>query len=275
MKKRNTTVILILIPIIMVVIILFSCANNKVEFVAHRGASHDAPENTLAAFDLAWQQGADAIEGDFYLTNDNAIVCIHDKTTKRLANSDLVVAESSLEQLKELDVGSWKDPKWRGEKIPTIKEVLATVPNGKKIFIEIKCGPEIVPVLKKSLSVSELSSDQTVVISFDQEVIRQVKRQIPQIKAFWLTGFRKNEDTGEWTPTLDTIHEILSDIKADGLDCRAGEVVTSSFVKSLKDAHLEMHVWTVDDPDEAQRLKDIGVQSITTNRPGWLKEQLQ
>jgi glycerophosphoryl diester phosphodiesterase len=263
------------IIILLVILYVFSCAKKDVEFVAHRGASHDAPENTLAAFNLAWQQNADAIEGDFFLTKDSAIVCIHDKTTKRLASIDLVVSESNLKQLKELDVGSWKDTKWRGEKIPTIEEVFTTVPNNKKILIEIKSGPEIVPVLKNNLTASNLSSTQTTVISFNQEVIRQVKLQIPEIKAFWLTGFRKNEDTGEWTPSLDTIHTILRDIKADGLDCRAGEVVSSSFVKSIKDAGMELHVWTVDDPDEARRLRDLGVQSITTNRPGWLREQLQ
>ncbi len=252
-----------------------SCAKNEVEIVAHRGASHEAPENTLAAFALAWQQNADAIEGDFFLTKDSAIVCIHDKTTGRLADTDLVVAESSLEQLKRLDVGSWKDKKWQGEKIPTIEEVFKTVPDGKKILIEVKCGPEIVPVLKKSLAGNQLTSDQTIVISFEQEVINQVKIQIPDIKAFWLTGFRKNEQSGQWIPDLDTIHDILGKINADGLDCRAGEVITPAFVKSIREADMELHVWTVDDADEAQRLKDLGVKSITTNRPGWLKEQLR
>jgi len=252
-----------------------SCTETKVEFVAHRGASYEAPENTLAAFNLAWQQDADAIEGDFFLSKDNAIVCIHDKTTKRLANADLVVAESTLEELKELDVGSWKNAKWQGEKIPTIEEVFATVPEGKKIFIEIKCGPEIVPALKKNLLRSKLNPEQTIVISFNKEVIRQVRMTIPEIKAFWLTGFRKDENSGQWTPSLSYIHEVLSDIKATGLDCSArDEVITPSFVESIKDVGMELHVWTVDDPERAKRLRDLGVYSITTNRPGWLREQL-
>lgn len=73
--------------------------------VAHRGASFDAPENTLAAFNLAWEQGADAIEGDFYLTADQQIACIHDKTTKRTAGVELKVADSTLDQLRELEYG--------------------------------------------------------------------------------------------------------------------------------------------------------------------------
>ena len=80
----------------------------EVKIVAHRGASLDAPENTLAAFRLAWSQGADAIEGDFRLTKDGRIACLHDDTTQRTAGLDLTVADSTLAELRELDVGSWK-----------------------------------------------------------------------------------------------------------------------------------------------------------------------
>lgn len=83
--------------------------------VAHRGASYDAPENTLAAFRLAFEKDADGIEGDFYLTSDNRIVCIHDSDTERVAGKKLIVAKSTLAELKQLDVGSWKDKKWHAE----------------------------------------------------------------------------------------------------------------------------------------------------------------
>ena len=86
--------------------------------IAHRGASHEAPENTLAAFRLAWEEQADGIEGDFYLTSDGQIVCIHDKTTKRVApkQPELTVAKSTLKQLRSLDVGSWKNPRYAAER---------------------------------------------------------------------------------------------------------------------------------------------------------------
>ncbi len=111
--------------------------------VAHRGASHDAPENTLPAFRLAWEQGADAIEGDFFLTKDGHIVCTHDRMTGRLnpGKVKLQVADSTLAELQALDVGSWKGETWRGERMPTLAEVFATVPAGKRILIEVKCGP--------------------------------------------------------------------------------------------------------------------------------------
>src|ERR1700686_17426 len=101
------------------------------ELIAHRGASHDAPENTLAAFRLAWEAGADGIEGDFRLTRDGEIVCIHDPTTGRPAGVGLSVADTTLACLRELDVGALHGARWIGERIPPIQEVIATVPPGK------------------------------------------------------------------------------------------------------------------------------------------------
>ena len=83
--------------------------------VAHRGASKRAPGNTLPAFELAWKQGADAIEGDFRLTKDGHVVCIHDETIKRTAGADLNVAQSTLSELRKLDVGAWFDPAFKGD----------------------------------------------------------------------------------------------------------------------------------------------------------------
>ncbi len=101
------------------------------QVIAHRGASFNAPENTLAAFRLAWQQGADGIEGDFYLTDDGEIVCLHDSDTGRTGDRKLSVGQSTLEQLRTVDVGISKGEKFRGERIPTLAEVLAVVPAGQ------------------------------------------------------------------------------------------------------------------------------------------------
>ena len=105
--------------------------------IAHRGASHDAPENTLEAFRLAWEQGADAIEGDFRLTADRRIVCIHDATTARTGDRTLRVSRSRFDALRRVDVGAWKGARWRGASIPSLEEVLACVPAGKRLFIEL------------------------------------------------------------------------------------------------------------------------------------------
>jgi len=253
---------------------LMSSAAQAQLIVAHRGASHDAPENTLAAFKLAWEQGADAIEGDFHLTKDGQIICIHDGDTKRVAGVDLKVAQTTMEELRKLDVGSWKDKKFAVERMPTLKEVLAIVPAKKQIFIEIKCGAAIVPVMKKDLEACGLKPEQMVVISFNEDVIAAVKKQLPGMKAHWLTGYKQDKETKAWKPTHEQVLATLARIDADGLDTNAHETVTEAFVKSVRDAKLEFHCWTVDDPKVAQRFIALGVDSITTNRPAWLREQL-
>lgn len=147
--------------------------------VAHRGASAHAPENTLPAFELAWEQGADAIEGDFHLTKDGHIVCIHDYDTQKVSGKNLAVAQSTLAQLQQLDVGSWKDPKFKDTRIPTLAQVLATVPEKKKIFIEVKTGPEMVVPLKKALTNSPLHPHQIAVISFETDFVTAWKKANP------------------------------------------------------------------------------------------------
>jgi glycerophosphoryl diester phosphodiesterase len=243
--------------------------------VAHRGASFDAPENTLAAFMLAWEQGADAIEGDFFLTSDQQIVCIHDEKTKRTSGEERDVATTTFDELRKLDVGRWKDPRFAGERIPTLSEVLATVPAGKMIYIEIKCGPEIVPFLPHVLKKSGLNPNQTIVISFNKQVIAETRRQIPEIDAYWLVGFRQDKVTKAYEPTFDSIFQTAADIKTQAIDVQANrELVDAAFVKRLRDSKLGFHIWTVNDPIDAIHFQKLGVDSITTDRPAFLRREL-
>jgi len=252
-----------------------SAGERNLEIIAHRGASYDAPENTLSAFRLAWKQGADGVEGDFHLTKDGEIVCIHDSTTKRTGKKNMVVKNSTLAELKALDVGSWKGSQWKDERIPTLAEVMATVPAGKKILIEIKCGPEVLPALKKILDKTSLKPEQTVIIAFNAEVIARSKRLFPKCKAFWLTGFKKDKKTGHVKPGLSDIMATLKRIRADGLDCNAHSRVDKQFVGMLRKHGMAFHAWTVDKVTTALRFKELGVESLTTNRPGWLRAKLK
>lgn len=243
--------------------------------VAHRGASHDAPENTLAAFRLAWEQGADAIEGDYYLTKDQQIVCIHDENTRRTSGVERRVSQSTLAELKQLDVGAFKGARWRGERIPTLSEVIQTVPADKKMLIEIKCGPEIVPELVKQLRASSLKSSQVVIISFQAEVIRAVRREMPEFKAVWIVGYRQDKGTGELKPAVEEVFAKLREIGAQGLDTQANlDVVTPAFVQRLRCGGWACHVWTINDPQVAVRFRQLGFDSITTDRPGYLRQEL-
>lgn len=249
--------------------------------IAHRGASHDAPENTLAAFNLAWQQGADGAEGDFYLSADGQIVCIHDADTQRTAGENLRVAHSTLAELQQLDVGSWKSAKFAGERIPTLSDVLQTVPRGKLFYIEIKCGPEIIPALVDLLhSQHSVAFDQLRIISFNTEVIAAAKQQLPAIKAFWLTGYKEQQPEDgaienhapQFTPTAQTVLETLAATRADGLGSNANvNVVDALYADALRQAGYELHVWTVDDREVAKRMHALGALSITTNLPAEIR----
>lgn len=233
--------------------------------LAHRGASSQAPENTLAAFELAWRQGADGIEGDFRLTRDGHVVCIHDSNTKRTTGANLVVADSTLAELRALDAGSWKGAAFAGTQMPTIGEVLDTVPTGKKIFLEVKSGPETVPALRQALAESGLEDDQVVVISFDAEVLKELKRVAPQYTTSWLVNFREKKD-GTRKPSYAAVLATLSEIRADGVSFGKG-LTDASFLDRLAQEGLQRHVWTVDEQDIAERFRGLGVQSITTNVP--------
>src|ERR1700677_2285230 len=113
--KNKTSLFLLLV-------LLVSPALRGAEIIAHRGASYDVPENTLAAFNLAWKEEADAVELDIYLTKDGKIVAIHDETTKRTTGVALNVADSTLAELQQLDAGAWKNAVWKGEQIPSLEQ---------------------------------------------------------------------------------------------------------------------------------------------------------
>jgi glycerophosphoryl diester phosphodiesterase len=245
-----------------------------VEIIAHRGASFDAPENTVAAVRLGWEQGADGVEFDIYLSRDGKIVVIHDKDTKRTAGVARPVVEQTLDELRALDVGKWKAPKFAGEKVPTLAEVLAPTPAGKRVFIEVKCGPEIVPELKRELAVAKLKPEQTAVIAFSADVIAAVKKEMPELKAYWLVslGNAKKKPKKVWT--ADELMAKAREIQADGLDLSADPDISPAIVKSITAAGMPVYVWTVNDPILAKQMIAAGAIGITTDRPAWLREQL-
>lgn len=258
----------------LVFLIALSVAAAAPLVVAHRGASAGAPENTLPAFELAWAHGADAIEGDFHLTADGKIVCIHDDDTEYAAGVKCVVRKSTLTELLELDVGARVGERFNGTRIPTIAQVFATVPAGKKIFIEIKCGSEIFPRLLSEIEKFELSADQIVVISFDANVIRDFKAIAPQFKAMWLSGIKKNR-LGRMKPSLSKVLRTLRRIDADGFSSRGHALVDQRFIAAIREAGFEYHVWTIDDANTARTFAGMGAMSITTNYPQRIKDALQ
>lgn len=236
------------------------------KIIAHRGASYLAPENTIAAVKLGYELGADAVEVDIHLSKDKRIMVNHDADTKRTAGgSELSIKNSNAEALRKLDVGSWKNEKYKREKIPFLEEVLAIVPEDKILVIEIKSGDEILPYLQQVIEGSGIL-DQLVIISFNKEAIIKAKKSMPSIPAYWLLhSFQEH--------SLADAIGIVKDNKLDGLDVHY-KLVTPDFMQKMIGADLKVFVYTVNDPVIADKLLAMDVKGITTDRPKWLREQL-
>jgi len=235
-------------------------------FIAHRGASFLSPENTAASARLAWELGADAVEVDVHLSLDNRVMVIHDKDTKRTCRSrtNLVVKNTPSVILRDLDAGVLKDEKFKGEKIPFLSEIIETIPPGKTLVVEIKCGSEILPYLKKCIAGSG-KGDQIVFISFGWNTIKDTKSEFPENRSYWLSS----EKAG-----LEKRIREASEIGLTGVNLHY-KIIDKNVMKAAESNGLEVLTWTVDDPAEALRLEELGVNGITTNRPAWLKQQMQ
>ena len=225
--------------------------------IAHRGVSFTLPENSLPAFEASWELGVDGIEGDFHLTKDGEIVCIHDNDTERVCNTKAIIHNSTLQDLKELEL-CYKGDSNFNLKIPTLSEVIQTTPKGKKIFIEIKCGTEIVSPLLNQLLKFDMNSDEIVIISFHSEVIEKLKALNPKYKALLLYSCEEDRN-------IDGLIDEAFQVKADAIS--TDNEGSKSFVDKVIASGLEYHSWTIDDVDIASQLIHWGSSSITTNNP--------
>jgi glycerophosphoryl diester phosphodiesterase len=248
--------------------------HNLPRIIGHRGASRDAPENTLESFRLAWKQGADGIEADFRLSADGRIVCMHDATTARTTGMDLNIADNPLKELRRLDAGWGKGAAWTRAVIPTLDEVLAAIPHDSWFFIELKSGTEIIPHLEGVLRASGISPQCIRLLSFSAPLIAELKQQLPDWHACWLCDYRHSLKNNFWSPSRSDVLEILRRSGADGLASANRSFLDQGLVETLRGLDKEIHVWTVDRLPDAERLCRLGVDSIMTNRPGWLRQQL-
>ena len=235
------------------------------KYVAHRGASYLAPENTLASIKLAWELGADAAECDVMLSSDHKVVLFHDKNTKKLTGKSHLISDTPWEELSKLQL-RLQDSNlsiYEGESIPLLADILHTIPADRMLVIEIKTGPEILPFLKHCID-QNWKTGEISFIAFDFECIRQAKLLFPELPAYYLSSFRGD---------INKRFENIVDAKLDGVDLRHA-IIDQALVDKCKDAGLDVWCWTVNDPETARKMKALGVTAVTTDRPKWLKEQL-
>lgn len=245
---------------------------HAIEIIAHRGASHDAPENTLASIHLGWAQNADGVEVDIHLSQDGHIVVLHDAATKRTAGIDKPASEQTLAALKRLGVGSWKDARFASEKVPPLDEAIATLPVAptRRLVIEMKCGSEVLPALKNSLAKAGKPASQFLIIGFNAETMRVAKAALPQYEMYWLSDFKQDTVTQDWTPTIDALIRDARAMGIEGLNLRSKAPLDALAIAKIKTVGLRCYAWTVDSPADAKRLVAAGIDGLTTNRPLWL-----
>jgi glycerophosphoryl diester phosphodiesterase len=248
--------------------------NIKEKIIAHRGESFDAPENTLKAINLAWDRGVLAVEIDIRLTKDNEILIIHDKNTFRTSHKYLNVKRSTLKGLKAINIGYKKDSQWTNQQIPTLKEVLETVPQNGKLIIEIKSNYKILNKLHEELSRTKLLDSQIEIIAFNIKTLAKAKLLLPQFKMlyllnldyYWFWWFHRINKT--------EIIKKVKESKLDGVNVWAGKILNKEFISDFKKENLLVYVWTVDSPQKAQVLIKDGAAGIATNRAHWMTQQL-
>lgn len=228
---------------------------------AHRGASAHAPENTLASFELALAQGADAIELDAKLTTDGQVVVIHDATVDRTTGAHGRVKNMSLADLRALDAGSFYSKEFVGEKIPLLQEVFETV--GKRLFINVELtnynSPRDHLVETVCMLVKKFNLQKRVMFSsFLPSNLSKAQSYLPEVPC----GLLALESLmGAWARSFGfafgkyaALHPYLSD-------------VTREQVQRVHRLKGRVHVWTVNKEADMRRLFDWGVDGIFTDDP--------
>lgn len=238
-----------------------------VEVIAHRGASARAPENTLGAVNLAWQLNADAVEVDVHLSTDSQLVVIHDETLERTAGRQERVDSLTAAELAQVDVGTWFGQDWSAEPVLPLREIIASVPDGRRIFVELKCGggTEALEALAEALQDVAESPEKVVLISFDLDLLRDVKRTFPGHLAYLVAEQKK--DAGQWQPATSEIVDRAIEAGLDGVDLSNTLAVDRQAVNQIHDAGLACCIWTVNLKEDADRLIEAGVDSLTMDDP--------
>lgn len=237
--------------------------------LAHRGASHEAPANTLAAFLLAQELGADGVELDVQLTRDGELVVIHDLAVDATTDGHGPVREKTLAELKALDAGSWFDPDFAGQRIPTLQEVVDAV--GRRLLINIELKTENRRDDGLALAVVRLVeenhlADRVVISSFNPLALWRVRRLNPWIPVGMLYC--------EGLPFFLTRPWLRHLVRPDAMHPE-WKMVDADYVRWARKRGYRVHTWTVDDPGRMWQLVEAGVDIIITNRPDLLRQVLQ
>ncbi|MFI1399789.1 glycerophosphodiester phosphodiesterase [Streptomyces sp. NPDC020681] len=252
--------------------------------IAHRGASAYAPENTLAAVDLAADMGFAWVENDVQRTKDGELVVIHDDSLTRTTDVEQrfpgrapwKVKDFTAAEIATLDAGSWFGAKWAGARVPTLEEYLNRVDeNGQKLLLEIK-KPELYPGIEKDtlrvlgeegwLDAGHVSC-RLVIQSFGAASVKAVHQQRPDITTGFL-GSPAVADLPSYAAYTDQINPTYGTLTA-------GYVAAVHRLKGVHGKPLQVSTWTVNTAADAARVAGYGVDGIITNNPDVVRDAVE
>jgi len=227
--------------------------DDKVTIIAHRGAAGKAPENTPASIRQAINDGTDWVEIDVQETVDGKVVVIHDSDFMKLAGVNLKVWNGTLEQVKEIDIGSWFDPEFSAERVPTLIEILEEARGKAKVMIELKYYGHDQQLEQRVVDIVEQTNmvGNVAIMSLKYDGIKKIRALRPD----WVIGLLSAKAIGNIT----------------GLDVNFLAVnmamATPGFISSAHSSGKQLFVWTVNDQVSMSRMMSLGVDGIITDEP--------
>ncbi|MGI8905836.1 MAG: glycerophosphodiester phosphodiesterase family protein [Candidatus Sumerlaeaceae bacterium] len=237
---------------------------------AHRGASAYAPENTTPAVQLAWEMKADAVELDTWISSDGRVMVIHDGDTSRTAQGvQHSIKKTPADVLRKLDVSMDHGEKYKGTVIPFLEEFLEMLPPGKEMVLEFKDDVASVEPIRQVLEKSG-KMKQVVLIGFKLDVLTAAHKAMPGLKTYYLATAKK----GVTPKAIDP--DVIREAKEAGFDGvnLDHRYLTEELAKKTRDAGLALLAWTVDKPEDVERVTKLGIDAITTNKPDTTRETL-
>lgn len=270
------------VPVVPVVPVVQQAAAHRILDVGHRGASAYAPENTIASFKQARARHADMFELDVQQTKDHKLVIMHDSTLARTTDVEHVypklkpwkVSQLTLRQVKKLDAGSWYARKYKGERVPTLDEVLSAMRGtGAGMLLELK-SPVLYPGIEGRVAAAlkrhrsywlgakgAPAQSRLVVQSFDWASVKRFHKDLPGVPTA-LLGMTKAKDLKKVAAYADLVNPSYGEL-------------TRSYVKQVHAAHLRLLTWTVNSKTTMAKAVDLGVDGVVTNKPDVLHTVLK
>ncbi|MFG2980457.1 glycerophosphodiester phosphodiesterase [Streptomyces sp. NPDC048258] len=241
-----------------------------IRVVAHRGASHEHPEHTLAAYRQAIDDGADALECDVRLTADHKLVCVHDRRVERTSDGRGVVSEMTYEELRALDFGAWKGPDHAGAQVLLFEDLLRealAAPRPVGLAVETKhptraggrLEAELVRMLRE-YGLADGSTGRVEVMSFSRNALTRMHRLAPGLPTVFLVERR-----------VRPVRPPYATHAGPGIDLVRRD---PGLVARLRAKGLRVRVWTVDEPEDLELCVRLGVDTIITNRPRDIRKLL-